>query len=221
MDVANVARRRGGRKEAKPVRRQQLINATIDSLAKRGYAETTLADIADGAGLSRGIVNFHFESKEKLLVETLRTMADEYSVAWRSALDRAGPTAAHRLWALTAADFSRDVCNRRNIAAWCAFWGEARSRPLYQKLCGSRDRDYQDMLLGLCARLEEEGRYGLDPKQTAIGIDALGEGLWLRLLFMEDRATRKELYACAVAHLVRTFPRHFDSNGVLEGGARD
>ena len=30
-----------------------------------------MADVADGAGLSRGIVNFHFESKEKLLIATL------------------------------------------------------------------------------------------------------------------------------------------------------
>ena len=66
-----------GRKASKETRRQQLIEATIDSLARRGYSETTMADVADGAGLSRGIVNFHFESKEKLLVATLQYMADE------------------------------------------------------------------------------------------------------------------------------------------------
>lgn len=55
---------RRGRKASKETRRQQLIEATIDLLARRGYSETTMADVADGAGLSRGIVNFHFESKE-------------------------------------------------------------------------------------------------------------------------------------------------------------
>ena len=68
----------------------QLIDATIDSLAKRGYSETTMADVADGAGLSRGIVNFHFESKEKLLVATLQYMADEYSAHWRDGLSEGG-----------------------------------------------------------------------------------------------------------------------------------
>ncbi|WP_457155514.1 TetR family transcriptional regulator, partial [Mesorhizobium sp. P5_C1] len=66
-----------GRKASKEVRQLQLIEATIDSLAKRGYSETTMADVADGAGLSRGIVNFHFESKEKLLIATLQHMYDE------------------------------------------------------------------------------------------------------------------------------------------------
>eukprot|EP01035_Chromulina_nebulosa_P043950 gene43950-59527_t len=52
---AGVPGDRKGRKASKEVRQQQLIEATIDSLAKRGYAETTLANVADGVGLSRGI----------------------------------------------------------------------------------------------------------------------------------------------------------------------
>src|ERR1700750_1795104 len=77
---------RRGRKASKEVRQLQLIEGTIDSLARRGYSETTMADVADGAGLSRGIVNFHFESKDKLLVATLQYMADEYAVHWRNSL---------------------------------------------------------------------------------------------------------------------------------------
>src|SRR4051794_11828903 len=118
-----------GRKASKETRRQQLIEATIDSLAKRGYSETTMADVADGAGLSRGIVNFHFESKEKLLVATLQYMADEYSQHWRSALQKAGDDPARQLLTLTAIDFDHSICTKRKLAAWCAFWGEAKSRP--------------------------------------------------------------------------------------------
>ena len=81
---------RKSRKASKETRRSQLIEATIDSLAKRGYSDTTLANVADGAGLSRGIVNFHFESKEKLLVATLQHMSDEYSGHWNAALEKAG-----------------------------------------------------------------------------------------------------------------------------------
>ena len=79
----------GSRAATKALRRQQLIDSTIDSIAKRGFSGTTLADVADGAGLSRGIVNFHFKSKEMLLVETLRYLAEEYRDAWRRGLERA------------------------------------------------------------------------------------------------------------------------------------
>jgi TetR/AcrR family transcriptional repressor of bet genes len=210
-------RKRAGRKESKPVRRAQLIKATIDCLAKRGYADTTLADVADRAGLSRGIVNFHFESKEKLLVATLRHLADEYSDLWHDALERAGPSPAHRLWALVAVDFHREVCTARKIAAWLAFWGEAKSRPIYQQLCGARDLEYQDMLQVVCAQIEAEGAYGHDAANVALGLDTMLEGLWMRLLFVDGPVTREQLHACAIEYLAILFPKHFTREGVRAG----
>ena len=160
---------RKGRKASKETRRQQLIEATIDSLAKRGYSETTMADVADGAGLSRGIVNFHFESKEKLLVATLQYMADEYSQHWRAALQKAGDDPARQLLTLVAADFDRSICNKRKLAAWCAFWGEAKSRPTYQALCGARDEAYQNVFIELCRVLKSEGGYDFEPHADRAG----------------------------------------------------
>ena len=198
-----------GRKASKETRRLQLIEATIDSLSKRGYAETTMADVADGAGLSRGIVNFHFESKDKLLVATLQFMADEYAAHWRGALERAGGGPAPKLAALVAADFDRAVCNRRKLAAWCAFWGEARSRPTYQALCGARDKVYQQTIVELCRALVIDGGYALDPDHTALAIEAMLEGLWLRLMINSEEMTREKAHAAARALLGSLFPKHF------------
>ena len=39
---------------------------------------TTIATVAREAGLSQGIINLHFQTKERLLTETLRYLADEY-----------------------------------------------------------------------------------------------------------------------------------------------
>lgn len=198
------------RKASKETRRLQLIEATIDSLSRRGYSETTMADVADGAGLSRGIVNFHFESKDKLLVATLQHMAEEYAAHWRGALDKAGDEPAARLAALVAADFDRAVCNKRKLAAWCAFWGEAKSRPTYQALCAARDEAYQDTILELCLALTQEGGYALDAPATALAVDAMLEGLWLRLL-MRDDMTREKGHMAAKAMLAALFPKHFPS----------
>ena len=198
-----------GRKASKETRRLQLIEATIDSLARRGYSETTMADVADGAGLSRGIVNFHFESKDKLLVATLQFMAEEYAAHWRGALDRAGDDPAKRLAALVAADFDRAVCNRRKLAAWCAFWGEARSRPTYQALCGARDKAYQQTIIDLVGALVADGGYALDPGRTALAIDTMLEGLWLRLMLNGEEVTREKAHEAASALLAALFPKHF------------
>jgi len=200
---------RRGRKASKETRRLQLIEATIDSLAKRGYSETTMADVADGAGLSRGIVNFHFESKEKLLVATLQHMYDEYSAHWRAAMAKAGTEPAALLRALVAADFDRAICNRRKLAAWFAFWGEAKSRPTYQTLCGARDEAYQQVFIDLCARLKEDGGYGFDPVATALGLSAMLEGLWFRLMLGTEDVTRDSALAAAYDYLASVFPKHY------------
>ncbi len=201
-----------GRKASRETRRQQLIEATIDSLAKRGYSDTTLADVAVGAGLSRGIVNFHFESKENLLVATLQFLSEEYSDHWQSALDKAGHSAASRLWALVHADFGRKICTKRKIAAWGAFWGEAKSRPTYQALCGARDVRYRETVIALCAELKVEGGYDYHPEPMALSLCAMMEGLWLRLL-MGDGTTRETALEAAVAFVVAVFPRHLTRQG--------
>lgn len=203
-----------GRKASKEVRRQQLIEATIDSLAKRGYSETTMADVADGAGLSRGIVNFHFESKEKLLVATLKYMADEYAAHWRAAYQKAGDSPARQLELLVAADFDRSICNRRKLAAWCAFWGEAKSRPTYQALCGSRDEVYQNVFVDICARLKAESGYEFEPYATAVGLCAMLEGLWLRLMMGTEAVTRASAHAVAREYLASVFPKQFTRTGL-------
>jgi AcrR family transcriptional regulator len=201
-----------GRKASKETRRQQLIEATIESLAKRGYSDTTLADVADGAGLSRGIVNFHFESKENLLVATLQFMSEEYADHWNAALEKAGPSLAGRLWALVHADFDRKICTKRKLAAWCAFWGEAKSRPTYQALCGARDVKYQETVISLCAELKAEGGYGYEPEPMALSLCAMLEGLWLRLM-MGDGTTREKALEAAIAFVVIAFPKHLTIQG--------
>ncbi len=198
-----------GRKASKEVRQLQLIEATIDSLAKRGYAETTMADVADGAGLSRGIVNFHFESKEKLLIATLQHMYDEYSAHWRAALLKAGDDPARQLQILVWADFDRSICNKRKLAAWLAFWGEAKSRPVYQALSSSRDNYYQQVFIDLCASLKQSGGYAYEPQVMALALSAMLEGLWLRLMMGTEDTTRETALQAANAFLAAAFPKHY------------
>ena len=211
--VPDLGGERKSRKASKETRQQQLIEATIDSLAKRGYSDTTLANVADGAGLSRGIVNFHFESKEKLLVSTLQFMADEYANHWNTALEKAGPRAADKIWALVNADFDRRICTKRKLAAWCAFWGEAKSRPTYQALCGASDLNYQQTFVELCTELKADGDYAYDPEPMALGICSMMEGLWFRLM-MNDGLTREKALGAAIEYVVAVFPKHVSTSGV-------
>ena len=41
----------------------KLISSAIKNISEKGINETTMHDVSQGAGLSQGIVNFHFKSK--------------------------------------------------------------------------------------------------------------------------------------------------------------
>lgn len=205
------SRRAAKRRTAtKQERRQQLIEATIRSIARNGLSDTTMATVVAEAGLSQGIVNLHFQSKERLLLATLAYVVDEYRALWEAALDHAGPASADRLAALMAVDFNRSVCDRDKLAVWFAFWGESKARPTYRKLCAARDRDYDRIMVQLCTDLVAEGGYpGLDPVAAARGLGAMTEGLWLDMLVSPRSMSREKARLTCRTYLAHLFPRHF------------
>ena len=198
------------RTASKEERQTQLIKATIRSIARRGLSETTIATVAKEAGLSQGIINLHFQSKDRLLVETLRYVADEYTNAWRTALDKAGPSIAEKLAALIEAEFGKAVCDRNKVSVWFAFWGESKSRPTYRRICKELDREFDAMLTGLCADLISDGGYsGINAENVATALSAMGEGLWLDLLVNPESMDRERAKAVCFGYLANVFPDHF------------
>lgn len=205
----------GPRKRPREARREQLIEATIVVLAERGYARATLSDVAKEAGLSHGLVNFHFKSKELLLSETLTYLSDEYRENWTQALIAADPSPAHQLDALLRADFSPQLFTPARLAAWVAFWGEAQSRPLYQEKCGAKDDDLAQQKEATCAALMREGGYSGDASRISRALRLVTEGVWMDLVTMANPYSPEEGLATVHTAAAAFFPRHFTENGLI------
>ncbi|GAB2843878.1 TetR/AcrR family transcriptional regulator [Actinocorallia aurea] len=62
-----AAQKRTGRTSARADRREQLLGVAAELFATRGYAETTMRDIADASGILAGSIYHHFSSKEAIL----------------------------------------------------------------------------------------------------------------------------------------------------------
>jgi len=200
-----------GRRTAAPeARRLQLIEATIRCVANRGLAETTISTVAREAGLSQGIINLHFKSKDGLLTATLRYIADEYRAACMQATAVAEVSPAKGLQAFVDLCFSRSICNREKLALWFAFWGERKFRPTYRRICAARDKANDDLVRVMCTRLSEQGDYGdVDPVLVANGLSALTDGLWLDLLVRPESMNRETALRITRSYLADAFPRHF------------
>ena len=199
------------RTASKEERQSQLIKATIRSIAKHGLSVTTMATVAKEARLSQGIINLHFQSKERLLEETLLHVVDEYRVAWYKALDISGVSAAEKLRALINVDFDKRICQRNKLAVWFAFWGESRSRLTYRKIYAERAREYKQVLSGLCNEIIRQGGYDTSAHHVATGLVAMHAGLWLDLLLSPAEMSLDQAQEISLSYLRGVFPRHFSA----------
>lgn len=204
--IAKKSRRTATREQ----RKQQLINATMKCIARKGMGSTTLGDVAKEAGLSQGIVNLHFESKENLLNETLRYIADDYKTQFNHVLDRSGPGAAAKLHALMELDLRPSILDRRKLAVWFAFWGEVKSRPRYREICEASDEYYDDVVRSLCDEIITAGRYkNVSGAAVATVLTSVTNGMWLSYLISPKRFDRLSAANAVDEYLCSIFPQHF------------
>lgn len=197
------------RRVAKNVRRRQLIEAAIESIARRGLSDTTLSHVSKTAGLSQGIVNLHFTSKENLLNETLKHLRLEYEQNWRTALEKAGNEPAMKLAALLRSDYQAAVADNKKLAVWFAFWGEAKSRPVYKKISQERVTDYTEILENLLSELMKGATYqDTDVSLLTKSIIAMADGLWLNILISNHEFKRQDAEKAMMQYLRQIFPQH-------------
>ena len=122
----------GLRERKKRETREALARAGLELFVERGYDETTLAEIADAAGVSTRTIFAYFASKEDILFSTVQTMCD--ALAQALAERRAGTDALtalrefilssahekteldHKLGQLVAADPTLSSHKRARIA---------------------------------------------------------------------------------------------------------
>jgi len=198
-------------------RRQQLIDATMICIARKGMGSTTLGDVATEAGLSQGIVNLHFESKENLLNETLRYIAVDYKTRFNQALDKSAPDAASKLHALMELDLRPSILDRRKLAVWFAFWGEVKSRPRYREICKKSDEYYDQVLCSLCEEIIADGQYkDVSTPAVATVLTSMTNGLWLSYLISPKRFDRQIATNAVAEYLHSVFPRHFPLRDAIE-----
>jgi TetR/AcrR family transcriptional regulator, fatty acid metabolism regulator protein len=197
-----------GRTFIETARRAQIMAAAIDTISELGYAQASLARIAERAGTSKGVICYHFDGKDDLvraLVSDLVAKAMDY-MAPRVGAEQSG---AGKLRAYIESNMAFLAENRNHVIATTEIALNARAAD------GSRLFDTSVLELGvtavrqLLARYQRTGEFrpDFDPLVMAMAIraaiDAVGPRLALHpeldaqhhareLADMFDHATRPE-----------------------------
>jgi AcrR family transcriptional regulator len=57
--------------------REKILQAAFTLLSRQGYENTSIKDIAEGAGVAQGLIHYHFKSKQQLVLAVLAEVCRE------------------------------------------------------------------------------------------------------------------------------------------------
>ncbi|WP_435606764.1 transcriptional regulator BetI [Pseudomonas knackmussii] len=181
-----------------PIRRSQLIHATLEAVDQVGMSDASIALIARLAGVSNGIISHYFQDKNGLLEATMRHLMSALSKAVRErrASLRTDDARAH-LRAIVAGNFDNSQVNGPAMKTWLAFWASSMHQPALRRL--QRINDHR-LYSNLCCELRRE--LPLEQARTAArGLAALIDGLWLRGALSGDAFDTDQALAIAYEYL--------------------
>ncbi|MFK8050016.1 MAG: GNAT family N-acetyltransferase [Halioglobus sp.] len=193
-------------------RRRLLIDATITAISEYGLFKLTLAKIAKIAGLTAGSVNFHFDSKEALLLETLAFLTRELQESIDQALILAGEDPADKLLAIFDASLNPEITEPKKMAVWYAFSSEARAREDYQKICGEQDHKNFQITRHLCEQIISKGgkQESMSARAMANANQGLIDEIWQEILYAGENYDREDARHVYLSFLASVFPWCFE-----------
>lgn len=160
-----------------PIRRSQLIAATLEAVDQVGMADASIAYIARLAGVSNGIISHYFNDKNGLLEATMRHLMQALRDAVaerRQALSDDSPRA--HLRAMIDGNFDDSQVSGPAMKTWLAFWASSMHQPALRRLQRVNDHRLYSNLCGQFHRALPQDQ----ARQAARGLASLIDGLWLR-----------------------------------------
>lgn len=167
-------------------RRLALLKAAFREVAEKGFSQVTLEDIAQRAGVSKGVTLYYFESKEDLFAQLFGWLIDSIHQRMREAVE-AVDDPVQKVRALVALIFPSPSKNRAFFRAYVDFCGLAARRDPFRQVgerfyAGCREIDG--------AIVEEGMRRGIfvlrDAAEAASTLRAIFDGLMLQWLMEGD-----------------------------------
>ena len=180
-------------REAPEARQGSIIEATMACIAAYGYAETTIDRICKQAGISRGLINHHFSTKDELMAKTYHRLADHLALQTRRAVQAAGDEPEGALRALICASFQPDIFEEEHLAVWLGFWSVVRTTAAIAETHRALYAGYRRALTRAFERVQEKQDLTRDGALAATTLTALIDGFWL------ERALDPQAFSAAEA----------------------
>lgn len=207
--------RASSRAQRAAARRAQLLEAARKVVLRHGLERARIADIVAEAGGSQGLAHYHFPSREALLVEMLRTTAEDDVERARQIVRDTG-TVVQRLDRLIrlALPISSDDWNWR---LWVEMWVSGLRHDEIALISERFDTGWADTVRELLEEgVESEVVRCADPTATADRLSAMINGLGLRMV--SSRAGFPRAYVIRLVRMAAALELGMDWQEYLRQG---
>ena len=171
--------------------RRRILAAAADSLVRDGLANTRMVAIAKRAGVSTGLLHYHFDTKEQLFADVLAYSHEIANGLNEEVMRRAGQDPAQRL----SSFLDRCMPSDERLTHEWLLWQELAllciRQPHLAKVGSEVYEDFYETAAGIIADGVAAGVFagGLDPRTVAETAVALCDGLGSRVLADDPRMT--------------------------------
>ncbi|MFI8099678.1 TetR/AcrR family transcriptional regulator [Streptomyces sp. NPDC101118] len=169
--------------------RRRLLEAAVACLAEHGWAGSTVAVVAERAGVSRGAAQHHFPTREDLFTAAVEYVAEERSAALRG-LFADGPAARPAVVGALV-DLYTGTLFRAALQLWVAASNEEQLRPRVTELEARVGRETHRIAVELLGA--DEAVPGV--RETVQGLLDMARGLGLANVLTDDAARRARVVA--------------------------
>ncbi len=185
-----------------PIRREALVEATIEEIGRHGSLDVTVGQIARRAGVSPALAHHYFGGKSQIFLAAMRRILTVFGAGVRRALKRAdGPE--DRVRAIIRACFEPENFRPDVVAAWLNFYVLAQTDPEARRLLTVYHRRLHSNLV--CALRPILGRRCADAAEE---IAAMIDGVYLRQALKDTRIGAEEAMRLVNAQLDRLLKEH-------------
>ncbi|WP_101258210.1 TetR/AcrR family transcriptional regulator [Streptomyces barkulensis] len=187
MGAPLTARGNAPKQDRSRATRRRLLQSAVACLAERGWTGSTVAVVAEHAGVTRGAAQHHFPTREDLFTAAVEYVAEERSAVVRDLPRPAGvPEAVEAIVGLYTGELFRAA-----LQLWVAASNEPQLAPRVVALEARIGRETHRMAVRLLGA--DESVPGV--RETVQGLLDMARGLGLANLLTDDGARRERVVA--------------------------
>lgn len=179
-------------------RHQEIVEAAARVITERGLAETRIADVAEQAGVSPGLILYYFESKDRLLAEALTYANDQFYLRMSREIRRirSAKEQLRRLVDLSVPGYLPEYGRLDEWALWIEVWVRALRDAEMARDREALDQRWRNQISEIIRAGQASGEFTstAPADELALRLACLIDGLAIQVVMNDPQVTPERMH---------------------------